>query len=126
VRVIPLILWLEPERRTLGNLQMRLVNLQPATVVRCRDFRRTSAVWYEQAGVPRSRYSYYLGHGPKDMTALYERRTPTKAEMDADRQALLTWIKQQHERVAPASVPVVVPTPAEFISSFEQGDMAGV
>ena len=125
VRVIPLILWLEPERRTLGNLQMRLVNLQPPTVVRCRDFRRTSAVWYEQAGVPRSRYSYYLGHGPKDMTALYERRTPTKAEMDADRQALLTWIKLQHERVAPASVPVVVPTPAEFISSFEQGEMAG-
>jgi hypothetical protein len=120
VRVIPLIIWMEPEVRTLGNLQMRLVNLRPTTVVRARDFRRTSAVWYEQAGVPRSRYSYYLGHGPKDMTALYESRVPTKDELDADRATLLAWMEQQ--RVAPTAddAPTELPRMVDFIAQLEK------
>lgn len=120
VRVIPLIMWLEPAKRTLGNLQMRLVNLEPPTVVRARDFRRTSAVWYEQAGVPRSRYAYYLGHGPKDMTALYESRTPTKDELDADRASLLAWLEEQKAAPKVEEVPEVLPEPIEFIQHMEQ------
>jgi integrase len=121
VRVIPLIMWLEPAKRTLGNLQMRLVNIRPPTVVRTRDFRRTSAVWYEQAGVPRSRYSYYLGHGPKDMTALYESRTPSKEELDADRTALLAWLDEQKAAPPVAEVPSALPEPVAFIAQLEEG-----
>jgi hypothetical protein len=120
VRVIPLIMWLEPEQRTLGNLQMRLVNIRPVTAVRARDFRRTSAVWYEQAGVPRSRYAYYLGHGPKDMTALYESRTPTKAELDADRATMLAWLETQKAAPQVEAVPDELPQPVAFIQKLEQ------
>ncbi len=120
VRVIPLIMWLEPMKRTLGNLQMRLVNLRPPTVVRTRDFRRTSAVWYEQAGVPRSRYAYYLGHGPKDMTALYEQRTPTEEELDADRASLLAWLEVQKVAQPAEQPPDEMIEPAEFIESLER------
>jgi integrase len=119
VRVIPLIIWIDPAKRTLGNLQMRLVNLKPSTVVRTRDFRRTAAVWYEQAGVPRSRYSYYLGHGPKDMTALYESRVPTKAELDADRASLLAWLEQQKAIPQAETIPHAVPDLGEFIDHLE-------
>jgi hypothetical protein len=120
VRVIPLITWMAPEKRVLGNLQMRLVHLRPATTVRCRDFRRTAAVWYEQAGVPRSRYSYYLGHGPKDMTALYERRIPSKEELDQDRDTMLRWIEANGGPRRQAAVPVEAPAAQDFIRTLEE------
>ena len=119
IRVIPLITWLEPDKRPLGSLQMRLVHLTPATTVRCRDFRRTAAVWYEQAGVPRSRYAYYLGHGPRDMTALYERRIPTKAELDTDRDTMLRWIDRQRSARPAAHAPVEAPAAHAFIQALE-------
>lgn len=118
-RVIPNVMWLNPESRSLTNLQMRLINLDPPTPVRSRDFRRTAAIWYEQAGVPRSRYSYYLGHGAKDVTGLYEKRTPTKEELDEDKRTLLNWIERQRTTARPKKARVWSPRSATFIADFE-------
>lgn len=120
LRVIPNLMWLKPERRRLANLQMRLINLKPATPVRSRDFRRTAAIWYEQAGVPRSRYSYYLGHGAKDMTALYERRVPTEEELNEDRSKMLKWIEEQSSTPRPEKVRVWSAKSDSFIADIER------
>ena len=77
-------------------------------------------MWYEQAGVPRSRYAYYLGHGPKDMTALYEQRTPTKEELDADRTSLLAWLEVQKVAQPAEQPPDELIEPAEFIEALER------
>lgn len=108
-RIIPMIAFLEPRSRRLANLQMRLINLDPPTPVRSRDFRRTAAIWFEEAGIPRSRYSYYLGHGARDVTALYEQRTPSKEELDSDRERFIRFItvaKESHSQ-APDNCRVV-------------------
>jgi hypothetical protein len=105
-RVVPSIIWLSAEPRRLANLQMRLVNLEPPTPIRCRDFRRSAALFYEAAGIPRSRYSYYLGHGHRDVTGIYERHSPTVAQLDADREKVLAWSDEQRQN-KPAKKPRV-------------------
>lgn len=67
-RVVPSIIWLSAKPGRLANLQMRLISLHPPTTIRYRDFRRSAALFCEAAGIPRSRYSYYLGHGHHDVT----------------------------------------------------------
>jgi integrase len=60
-----------------------------------RDFRRTYSLWLESAGVPRNRISLYMGHGPRDMTTLYQKQRPTTDLLNEDRQRILDWIESQ-------------------------------
>jgi len=94
-RLIPHVKWLPPAARSPHGLHQRLEALDPPTPVRARDFRRTASIWFEEAGIPRSRLSYYMGHGTRDMTALYQQREPTKSDLDEDRQRLLDWLSAQ-------------------------------
>ncbi len=94
-RLIPHVTWLSPCARSPHGLHQRLEALDPPTPVRTRDFRRTASIWFEEAGIPRSRLSYYLGHGTRDMTSLYQSREPTKAELDHDANALKRWLAHQ-------------------------------
>jgi integrase len=119
VRVIPNMMWLKPEVRRLASLQMRLINLDPPTDVRCRDFRRTAAIWWEKSGVQRSRYSYYLGHGAKDITGLYERRVPTEDELNEDRKRLLNWVETQRATPRVATKRVWSAKAEDFITQLE-------
>lgn len=73
-RLVPHVVWLKPALRSPHGLHQRLDALDPPTAVRARDFRRTASIWFEEAGIPRSRLSYYLGHGTRDMTSFYPSR----------------------------------------------------
>lgn len=42
------------------------------------DLRRTYANWLEAAGIPRTRRKVYMGHGPANVTDLYERHEITE------------------------------------------------
>jgi hypothetical protein len=54
------------------------------------------------------------------MTALYERRIPTREELDIDRDTMLRWIASQRgPRVAP-NLADDTPQAAEFIRSLEE------
>jgi hypothetical protein len=117
-RVVPNIIWLSADSRRLANLQMRLINLDPPTPIRCRDFRRSAALFYEAAGIPRSRYSYYLGHGHRDITGIYERHTPTVAQLDADRAKLLKWIDEQRHNKPIKQARVWSPTAKAFLEEL--------
>lgn len=94
-RIVPHVTWLKPAERSPHGLHQRLEALDPPTSVRARDFRRTASIWFEEAGIPRSRLSYYMGHGTRDMTSLYQSRQPSKAELDADQTKLVDWLFAQ-------------------------------
>jgi len=94
-RVIPHIVWLTPATRSPHGLHQRFETISPPTPVRARDLRRTASIWYEAAGIPRSRVSYYMGHGAREMTALYQKKKPTQEELDSDRELILAWITSQ-------------------------------
>lgn len=96
-RLVPHVVWLKPAERSPHGLHQRLESLDPPTSVRARDFRRTASIWFEEAGIPRSRLSYYMGHGTRDMTALYQSREPSKAELDEDAKALKQWLETQRQ-----------------------------
>ena len=118
-RVVPNVVWLKAEPRRLANLQMRLINLDPPTAVRCRDFRRTAALFYEAAGVPRYRYSYYLGHGARDITGLYEKRTPTQADLDMDCEKFRAWMLDQRTNKPQTRPRTWSPTAQRFMKDLE-------
>ena len=94
-RIVPHVTWLAPAERSPHGLHQRLEALDPPTSVRARDFRRTASIWFEEAGIPRSRLSYYMGHGTRDMTSLYQSRQPSKEELDADEKRLIDWLFAQ-------------------------------
>jgi integrase len=52
------------------------------------DLRRTYAQWLDLARIPRFRQAYYMGHGPKDITALYQRMREVTASLREDAAAL--------------------------------------
>jgi len=99
-RVIPSVMYLKPEVRSPHGLHQRLEAIIPAIPTRIRDFRRTAAIWFEQAGIPRGRVSHYLGHGAREMTALYQLKTPNQDELDGDRELLLKWMEAQRNQTA--------------------------
>ena len=76
--------------------------------VRCRDFRRTFAIWCESAGIPQARITAYLGHGAKTMTQRYQLNTPKQATLDLDRDQLQRWYDAELEKV-PAARKKVTP-----------------
>jgi hypothetical protein len=92
-RVVPSIVWLPPIARPEFGLPQRLEKLEVPQ--RVRDFRRTYSLWLESAGVPRNRISLYMGHGPRDMTTLYQKQRPTTDLLNEDRQRILDWIESQ-------------------------------
>jgi len=94
-RIIPHVTWLTPMIRSPHGLQQRFDGLEPPTPVRARDLRRTASLWFESAGIPRSRLSYYLGHAVRDVTSLYQQRVPSKRELDEDALKITTWIDTQ-------------------------------
>lgn len=94
-RLVPHVTWLNPIGRSPHGLHQRLEALDPPTPIRIRDFRRTASLWFEAAGIPRSRLSYYMGHGVRDVTSLYQQRSPTKKELDEDSARVTAWLDQQ-------------------------------
>jgi hypothetical protein len=118
IRVVPSITWLKPEPRSLKNLQMRLYFLTPATAVRARDFRRTASLWWEAAGIPRSRYRYYMGHGAVEMTDRYQVRSLTEAVLNEDKQRLETWLSSKLDNPAAKTKRVWSPATKNFLASL--------
>jgi integrase len=60
--------------------------------VRCRDFRRTYAIWCERAGILQSNIRLYMGHGDTSVTHTYQRIIPSAAMLDADQAKLRKWM----------------------------------
>jgi integrase len=58
------------------------------------DLRRTYAQWLDLARVPRFRQAFYMGHGPKDITALYQRMREVTASLKEDAAALEQLVGQ--------------------------------
>ena len=74
-RVAPLSSSFLPENPPkIGTLNMMFARM--GSPVRCRDFRRTFAVWCQSAGIPQARISAYMGHGAKTMTQRYQAPSP--------------------------------------------------
>jgi integrase len=91
VRLIPNVFWLDPLTRSETALLQRFDAVCDTFPFRARDLRRTYSIWLEEAQVPRSRIAYYLGHAPRDMTSLYQRREPSRDDLTIDAQRLLQW-----------------------------------
>lgn len=66
--------------------------------VRCRDFRRTFAIWCLEAGIPENRYRAYMGHAAGNVTQGYQRTIPRQAMLDGDRDILTAWYQKEMER----------------------------
>ena len=88
-RVAPLSSFFAGQPPKIGTLNMLFKRM--GSPVRCRDFRRTFALWAEAAGIPQARVSAYLGHGAKTMTQRYQRTRPQQATLDQDRDSLHRW-----------------------------------
>ena len=93
-RVVPL-LWefpsgSPPRIDTLNRMFERM-----KSPVRCRDFRRTFAIWCELAGIPNSRVQAYMGHSPETVTETYQRTVPKQTTLDSDRTLLVNWYQNQ-------------------------------
>ena len=80
------------------------------TKTRCRDFRRTFALWCEAAGIPNSRVEAYMGHAAQTVTQTYQQSVPKQMTLDADRITLRKWFEaelakapRKREQVAPLS-----------------------
>ena len=91
-RIVPLMVeypaQLQPPRiETLNRLFERM-----GLPVRCRDFRRTYAVWCEAAGIVQSRIRAYMGHADSSVTHTYQRVKPRVAILDEDRDQLRAWL----------------------------------
>lgn len=118
-RVIPHVVWLSPIPRSPHGLHQRFEAITPPTLVRARDLRRTASVWFEAAGIPRSRVSYYMGHGAREMTALYQKKKPTQDELDSDRDLLLAWISDQRQSPALKRKRVWSTSAEKFVAELE-------
>ena len=75
---------------------------------RCRDFRRTFAIWCEAAGIPSSRIRAYMGHAAQSVTQTYQQTRPRQAMLDEDRNTIQKWFDAEiakapveREQVAP-------------------------
>jgi hypothetical protein len=92
-RVVPLMMAVDtiehpPKIDTLNRSFERM-----SVSIRCRDFRRTYAVWTERAGIVASRIQAYMGHGDRTITRRYQRIVPKASTLDEDRDRLRTWIE---------------------------------
>ena len=115
-RVVPSIVWLPPLKRAEFGLPQRLEKL--GVPQRVRDCRRTYALWLESAGVPRNRISLYMGHGPRDMTALYQKQRPTTEILNEDRQRILDWIETQKNAPAKKEKRVWADSTVKFLTNL--------
>ncbi len=93
-RVVPM-LWEFPSNDppridTLNRMFQRM-----KSPVRCRDFRRTFAIWCELAGVPNSRLQAYMGHAPETVTQTYQSTVPKQTALDQDRALLVKWYQDE-------------------------------
>ncbi len=70
MRAVPLVFPPIPAELTASGFRKAMAQLDVR--VCAYDARRTYANWLESAGVIRSRRKLYLGHGPSDVTDLYE------------------------------------------------------
>jgi integrase len=59
--------------------------------VRCRDFRRTFAIWSQEAGIPHNRIQAYMGHGAQNVTQTYQQAVPKARTLDQDKKTLEKW-----------------------------------
>lgn len=65
---------------------------------RCRDFRRTFAIWCEAAGIPNSRLQAYMGHAAQSVTETYQSTVPKQVMLDADRKLLQKWYRAELDK----------------------------
>lgn len=91
-RLVPLLLdviddFQPPRIDTLNRMFERM-----EVETRCRDFRRTYAIWCERAGVLQSNIRLYMGHGDSSVTHTYQRIIPSAAMLDGDASRLKQWI----------------------------------
>jgi integrase len=85
-----------PQVATLNRMFERM-----GSQVRCRDFRRTYAIWCEAAGIPASHIRAYMGHSGKHVTQRYQRVLPTAKMLDDDAKTLREWVKAELEKGTP-------------------------
>lgn len=117
-RLIPHVVWLTPEERSPHGLHQRLEALDPPTAVRARDLRRTASLWMESAGIPRSRLSYYMGHAVRDVTSLYQMKSPTKSELDEDAAKITSWLDEQSRTSRKQAKRVWSPKADRFVATL--------
>lgn len=77
---------------------------------RCRDFRRTFALWCEAARIPNSHVQAYMGHAARTVTQTYQQSVPKQVTLDEDRRVLEKWFNKElatmpakRQEVAPLS-----------------------
>lgn len=78
-----------PRIETLNRLFERM-----KVEVRCRDFRRTFAVWCEQIGLTQSQIRLYMGHAGREVTHTYQRVRPRPEDLDAHAARLKVWFEE--------------------------------
>ena len=80
--------------------------------VTCYDFRRTFAVWCEDAGILDSHVQSYMGHGG-NMTRLYQKQNMIKF-LAEDAEKLREYIKPKKAKTPAKQVPKVNPNASKF------------
>ena len=111
-REIPLLERITPPERAWSSLKHYLWRSGTSRLTKHTpyDARRTFAHWMEEAGIPRSRRRYYLGHGIKDVTDIYERNEVTRF-LASDARKLRAHVYGQTEpHPNPTSGPTTGPT----------------
>ncbi len=76
-----------PRRATKNDAPSALPRITP------QDFRRRHSNWVEAAVIPRTRRRLYRGHGPKDVSDVYE-EPEVSAALAEDRDRLLAYLKR--------------------------------
>lgn len=94
-RIVPLMMKLETNDQLPRGTAMNAVFKRLGSPIRCRDFRRTFALWGEKAGLPANRLRVYMGHADTMMTHLYQRQKPTKEMLDEDRERFERWFNEE-------------------------------
>ena len=63
-----------------------------------KDARNTFVFWLTESGVVENHRKSYLGHGPKDITAHYEKKADSREALLKDAASVNAWLKPQAER----------------------------
>jgi hypothetical protein len=85
-----------PRIETLNRLFERM-----GIELRCRDFRKTFAIWCEQVGFTQSQIRLYMGHAGKEVTHTYQRVRPRQADLDEHAERMRRWFETQAITKAP-------------------------
>lgn len=74
---------------------LRTLRVQSGRQVHPHDARRTFSRWCLEAGLYPTHIACYMGHGPKSITALYQTPRIVADMLDADRQKMRAYLKQE-------------------------------